>query len=206
MKSRSLFAPRILKIAIAGTAIAGLAAFGAAPANAELEITSSVSQMNILGFDAEVAAANGYELRVNEDGDSVSVPMSNAEGDFEGATGVVIEEGASTARGVVGGPCGTSWVYFQAGNTQFRTGYQINSNLGQAGSHVWNVTVSTIAGMGGQVGAYPMTGVAPLFSPSWQGIRTIKEQYTSKGSAVAGGTAITTTGIICGSNGPTANY
>jgi hypothetical protein len=60
--------------------------------------------------------------------------------------------------------------------------------------------------MGGAVGTYDMSGLAPLNSATWQGIRKIVQPYTSKASALAGGTAVTTAGWICGSGNPTAKY
>ncbi|WP_368497461.1 hypothetical protein [Herbiconiux sp. A18JL235] len=127
--------------------------------------------------------------------------MSNAPGDFSGSRGSML----ATQGITVPGDCGNSWIYFQNGNTQIRTGYVIKSSRGQAFSHTWSATVATL-GMGGATGSYPMSGLAPLHSASWQAIRTIVQPYTSKASALAGGTAVTTAGWICSSGDPTAKY
>jgi hypothetical protein len=193
------------------TITAGLA-FGAlstglpAPLTADTQAASAseravVTLMSVIGFDASVAAEHGYELRTAPDGNAASVPVGNAAGDFTGALGGSVGLDHNT----VPGDCGNSWIYFQNGDTEIRTGYLIKSDHGQAFSHRWSATVAT-EGMGGSIGTYDMTGIAPLNSASWQGIRKIVQPYTSKASAVAGGTAVTTGGFICGAGEPTAKY
>ncbi|MGA1838835.1 hypothetical protein VD659_18100 [Herbiconiux sp. 11R-BC] len=167
--------------------------------------TSTVveAHMSVIGFDAEVAAAHGYELRTADSGEQFSVPVANAPGDFSNSFG---DGRPSDAAGLeVAGDCGTSWIYFQLGNTQFRTGYSIRSDRGQAFSHIWSATIAT-GGRSGGIGSYPLSGAAPANSAVWQAVRRIVEPYTSIGSAVAGGTAVTTAGWICGSGNPTAKY
>ena len=157
--------------------------------------------MTVIGFDPAVAADHGYELRSAPSGAQLSVPVGNTPGDFTGALG-----SASITAGItVPGDCGSSWIYFQNGDTEIRSGYLIKSDHGQAFSHTWRATVAT-EGMGGAVGSYDMSGLAPTNSATWQAIRRIVEPYTSKASALAGGTAVTTAGWICGSGNPTAKY
>ncbi|WP_157802900.1 hypothetical protein [Compostimonas suwonensis] len=50
----------------------------AAPQSGE---TSLEALLSVVGYDAEVAASHGYELRVDDQGREVSVPISNAPGD-----------------------------------------------------------------------------------------------------------------------------
>jgi hypothetical protein len=77
--------------------------------------------MHSVGFDASVAAAHGYEIRTTPDSKQYSVP--------KGASAVV------TPHNVVGGDCGTSWVWEDGiGNlsVSLDTGFNVYTGVGPA--------------------------------------------------------------------------
>jgi hypothetical protein len=141
-------------------------------------------------------------LRVTDTGEQFSVPVTNAPGDYSKSYSDGRSSGVASLE--ANGDRGTSWIYFQLGNKQFRTGYRIKPDRGQAFSHLWSATIST--GRTGGTGSYNLSGAAPANSATWQAIRRIAEPYTSIGSAMAGGTAVTTAGWICSSGNPVATY
>lgn len=190
--------------AVAATAAIVLGFGGAAQASerdSEVVFAATVP-MNIIGYNEEVAEANGFRL-VEVDGETISIPVS------EEARAIVSDAavlGQAHARGEVFGDCGSSYVY--GSRTIFQTvlidtGYQINL---PSVYHNWNVAVTTSAGF-----LHDQNFSGLNFSNQWG-----DSQYTPNlGSSVLGGGIVSVTlgsyaqridGAICYSGNPNDGF
>lgn len=96
---------------------------------------TQVSKMEVVGYDREVAAANGYEVRVDSHGAEYSVPI----GTPDAGPGQISTYGTGTADG----DCGWSYVTLTSSqvNSQpdkMRSGYVVD---GAVAFGKWGVTV-----------------------------------------------------------------
>lgn len=147
---------RLLRVYCAAMigAVLTLLVAGAAPASAsgaEHNSTTTFQQrivvpMKSAGFDAKVAAANGYEIRKTRSGQQYSVRKGTP-------------RGSEALFDIVNGTCGTSWVFVSGiGNAkvQMETGYSVLMNVL---SRSWRVVLvdnggaSTHSFSGGATGA-----------------------------------------------------
>ena len=175
-------------VVLASVLVAPVAA-GAAPAGDDAlgKTVHLVAPMKAVGFDAKVAAANGYEIRMASDGVPYSVKIGSTEG--------------PTAQNRLPGECGWSHVYFTPiGNRKavINTGFDVTP--APAVDFSWTVTVIDMWGVSNKGWGGPL-----WFRRSWVGTHT----FTSSGSGYATaqvtvGIAILSNGWICYSHGPWA--
>jgi hypothetical protein len=148
--------------------------------------------MHVEGFDAKVAAENGYEIRTLPDGKQYSVPQNTQQG-------LAVPDDAASTNNAVKGNCGESYLYFYAKGGlkgEVTTGFKVNR---PAISYSWRVEVTDRAG----VGTLNWDG-GLAFRETWEGKRTTKG---ASGSAVAvvnpaDSYALLSNGAICVSGGP----
>lgn len=190
-----------------------LVSMGAQPAVAlpdeEPMVQSESVPLTITGWDAGVAQQNGYEARSDSEGNEFIVPMSNAPGDFTGATAFpqgVSSDGVEAATddvvqpfGTVTGNCGTSSIFINWSGLDYWTGYTLNLGLGGAFSHVWRVSISMNSGSR----VANLDGLATFSSLSWvSGDKSIGLPGQDIFVWVSSGKATTTLGFECISLGP----
>ena len=111
---------------------------------------SATVQLTFTGYDAEIAASNGYDVRTDAEGWQYAVPTGTPAGSTEGATprfnpetGEVDSSG--TARNTVPGSCGTSTLTLYT-KTSGYTAYNLNGAFGGSVFHAWNITLSASTG------------------------------------------------------------
>ncbi|MEV7042320.1 hypothetical protein [Amycolatopsis sp. NPDC051061] len=145
------------------------------------------STMRSVGFDAEVAAAHGYEVRTAPGGQQYSVPKGTAAGNV----GVF---------NIVTGKCGSSWVYVSGiGNAQVQldTGFSVYANVV---SRQWRVGLSDNGGTSTQNFSGGATGAISAWT------RIVGGLTRGPGSAFirsnGSNFAILTDGNVCYSAGP----
>lgn len=117
----------ILVLALSATlAPLGLTA-PAAAAPAEKKVITIYAPMTVIGFDAKVAAANGYVIVAMKDGKRRSVKKGSVVGDV-------------SAAGTVSGNCGSSYLrmYGSVGRYSLQTGFTLKRG---ALTYRWGVDV-----------------------------------------------------------------
>ncbi|GGM40339.1 hypothetical protein GCM10012275_09100 [Longimycelium tulufanense] len=101
------------------------------------------SGMVVVGFDRDVARANGYEVVTLPDGREASVPRDQADAV---RTGRIPPLGRDEAYGT----CGMSWIEFNGkgynAEAWHRTGFVISNNFSPAISFKWLVEISDNGG------------------------------------------------------------
>lgn len=160
------------------------------------------------GFDAQVAAANGYKIVTNADGTQASVPVTAAAAAqkqqavgalsaIQGRTGIVTPDGT--------GNCGASWASgVKAANdtVKFSTGFQVDL---AATHHTWTVYATgaitgnswTTSGGGPATGGQSWTGAIPsVIGPGVGGVPFLS----------ANASVILVDGTVCYSDGPTFTF
>jgi len=171
------------------------------------------------GFDAEIAAKNGYELRVDGNGDQYISPKANAAGDMTGThylprevdkTGDIVEhltsaelDGDVTANGIVEGDCGASAIFFDS-NSQ-SSGYSTSYSFNKPGGtyeHTWRVTGSSSL----STKTYNLDGLAPFGGAGWvSGQKFFSQTGFVRTIKVTTGVAYGVLGWVCFSGNPTAS-
>ncbi|WP_145831057.1 hypothetical protein [Actinoplanes teichomyceticus] len=175
--------------------------------------TKAEGGLSLVGFDAEVARAHGYEVVTLPNGSQASVPTDQAaaasSGKYVPTSGVLKKKtsgGATTFDyAEVDGECGRSYVSLWAqGNrrAELDTGLHVdNVDAGTPWDVHWSVTISDNGGTSRQ--DYN-EGQGKFAGKSWLG--GIRSLGLSSGLATAKVTvasfAITTSGWICYSNQP----
>ena len=183
---------RKLLIPIVATAVLALLAPTAAqasavPASIPTKSFRVVKPMQVVGFDREVAAANGYEIRVNNEGQEYSVPVGS--------------DASVTPSNTVTGNCGSSYVQITpVGNRKalIQTGFTVYTG---AVDFDWVVHVIDNYGVSNKT-----WGGALAFRSSWVGTNNFTSSGTGYASAeVTWGVAFLWDGTICFSLGPFAS-
>lgn len=186
----------------------GVAPAVAAPQGDSPTIIST--PLTFIGFDAAVAAANGYELRTDSTGRQYITSISTPAGVFTGAhylpqnvdaSGSVTakKQGLASPNGVVPGDCGNSSIFFESEH-QYQTSYTFNEPGGTY-EHVWFVTGTS--SLGGQT--YDDSGYAPFGGVGWvSGLKTMTQPGHVTYIVVSTGYAIGVLGYVCGSGNPSA--
>lgn len=168
------------------------------------------------GFDSEIAAKNGHELRVDSRGLQYITSIATPAGDLTGANylprpvdvnGEVIggvpesaKAGTASARGVITGDCGSASIFFES-NTQYQTSYTFNKPGGTF-DHTWIVrgTSSTSSK------DYNLSGLAPYGGAGWiSGLKSFSQSGWVDFIKVTTGTAYGVLGYVCYSGNPTAS-
>lgn len=159
---------------------------------------SSVMPMTIVGFDEEVATANGFEI-VKEDGVLRSVPITDEAkaimAEFE------VEPGEFSPSGTVVGDCGTATIDGTKGSgdwVSLRTGYSVYNHVSHRN---WSVVV---------------TGFVTGFSYAWPSASTSRTWYAEAGGTAVGpgigfvpavaANVVLIDGAICYSGGPSFGF
>ena len=190
------------KAAVAGFALAvivtlglpGVASANADDPNQDPEVYSA--PMNLVGFDAEVAAAHGYEIRTTPKGRQYSVPVGTP-ADYVPAASETAPGpatiGTPTPMGISYGNCGYSYVYVY--ETYVNTGYAVAYGVFYS---KWGVKVSS-------VGAYQDFNLDHgSTGPYWDFSQGITSYHQGSGYAEVnpGSYAVMTNGGTCYSTGP----
>ncbi len=159
--------------------------------------TVDVVPMNVVGYDAAVAAANGFEIVTDEFGVQSSVPVTKAAQKLNQSIG-----GGATTNGSsrVTGDCGYSTINLQRYNlSQVRivTRYNVNRAVQ---SRFWFVSLYGAAG-------------APLYSfaggagdPYWSGVAVVNYGSSGWGNVTPGSNVTLVNGAICWSGSPGAGF
>jgi hypothetical protein len=169
--------------------------------------------LNFTGYDPARAAANGYEVRIDEDGLQFAVPAGTpsdsevgATPKFDPSTGRVTQSGSGgdTASKTVPGNCGTATFDFTS-NTTFYTAYDLNGAFGASLGHTWHVAIQSRI----DAGSYDLGGLppAPGASLHWEDTHAWDEvaDRNTVVSGVAGGTVVTVLGS-CESGQPADSW
>ena len=160
--------------------------------------------MSFSGFNADVAAENGYELRSNELGEQFVVPISNATGDFSGSTPLPapVDENGNVvvnphARGGITLNCGSSSIFFEGGVSGGPT--PPPTLPGGTFDHIWRVTAVSAEGSR----EYNLDGLAPFGGAGWvSGEKAFDQPGTPTYIKVTMGIAFGRLGLACVSGGP----
>jgi hypothetical protein len=165
------------------------------------------------GFDAEIAAQNGYELREDAEGRQYITSIDTPVGDMTGANYLPREvdengdltvevteselEGIVTQRGVVTGTCGSSSIFFESSN-QYQTSYTFNKPGGTF-EHTWIVRGTS----GSSTKSYDLSGLAPFGGVGWiSGLKSLNQSGFVDYIKVTTGVAYGVLGYVCFSGNP----
>lgn len=175
-----------------------LLGFGLGPAVADesSDTSEATVRMTYGGFDEEVAAANGYDIRVDDRGVKYSIRASTPKGITKGAKYIPGQEpsheGQVQPYDTTFGDCGTATL---TGNGKsFYTAYAVTDPwAGTPVSHMWRVAVSSSQGYH----VYNLDGLAPIFSNSWSTTRNIAFRGWPYSGVVSYGKVSTSFGFAC---------
>lgn len=166
----------------------------------------STVQLTFNGYDAETAAANGYDVRTDADGWQYAVPTGTPADSTEGATpkfnpatGEV--KSSDVARDTVPGSCGTSTLTLYT-KTSGYTAYNLNGSFGGSLYHNWNINL-VAAGSGQQY--VDRSGLPPFPGALNWGTNFSYNVHASETGATVNGVAsgiVTTTLGSCSSGSP----
>ena len=206
------------KSILAGVVVAAIVLLPAAAANASTvspaptptPVTTTVHQnMVVKGYDAKVAAANGYKIVTNADGTQASVPVTAAAiAQQKQADQRMVAARTATAVPAASGSgvvCGDSWAsgVKKANNTvAFHTGFIV---YGAVSFHTWSVYAVgvvtangwTTAGNGPVSGTQSWSGAIPsVVGPGVGGVPALSPSAS----------VLLVNGAICFSYGPTFTF
>lgn len=198
MKNRNTFAIGLVAaITLAGTSSS--AAMATSP-DSDSSVRVEVA-MELTGFDAEVAAAHGFEIRSTASGRQFSVPVGTPD-DFQPAlkdtAPAPLPAGSISTKAAIKGDCGSSFVTVD--NWTVTTGYTVSYGVLYS---KWGVSVLSGAG------TYQDFNLDHGSSgPIWDTARAINSNHSGWGSAsVNGGSyALMTNGGTCYSGGPVERF
>lgn len=123
-------------------------------AEPELEPGTYTQGMTIVGYDRELAASNGYEIRIDSQGREYSVKK-----------GTPKDQGSTQRTTTIRGNCGSSFVTITAaGGKRIATGYTVRDAVSFS---KWGATVSAPGATVNYNMDHGITG------PSWSTYRTI---------------------------------
>lgn len=175
---------------------------GPASANSS-ESPNTTKQLQVAGYDEDVAQEHGYRIDKQKDGSFKSVPVTD-EAKKETAT---VERRAQNDQidvfNSVGGACGTSHLYVGTPSSkkiQIDTGYAIT--LGIPAHRTWGVS--------GSVGSGTFDEDFSGFSvkPTWSETRQVSVGDSSSGFAQLNSNSkvVLTTGVVCTDMNPTDSW
>lgn len=184
--------------ALAMTAAAAIVIATASPATAsEPDAAQHIeTPLEITGFDAQVAEANGFEIIEYEDGSWESVAVTEDAKKLNAETGLVGGEPGTASRGSVTGNCGTAWVdaWANGRTVTVQTGYNVSAPV--ANRIGWAVTLWTWSG------AFTLNWPDGPSGASWYGQGGVNYGSATSGNAIAGGSVLLINGTLCGSGLP----
>lgn len=191
---------KILGGTVLGAVVALTVGLGSTAAHAEdgpvpTEELNTVVPMTVTGYDADVAAANGFEIVVHDDGSWESVPVTpEAQAAAEQSGAAALSGPDVSAQGTVYGNCGSAMLETdRSGNLVTAvTGYDVIAAVSNRIS--WSVVFVTWNGV--QTLSWP-SGPSPAH---WRGYGGIING--AAGFANAYGDVILITGAVCGSGAP----
>lgn len=178
--TRAISLTAVFAVAMLAMAVGASRSSAAATAPARAERVT----MTVVGFDAKVAAANGYALRREANG---------------AAQLVNVRTGAAVPENLLRGTCGYSWYYLSkrtAKTWTFWTGFTIYAAYGSAVDYSWTTHVAGPA-------RYSVTddfGGGLLFRSSWQSKNQKFHAFGRRGEyhgVVSSGLAVTDLGYVC---------
>lgn len=152
--------------------------------------------MTVGGFDADVAAKNGFQITVDADGNQESVPVS----DSAKALVAAAEQAGHVDLGRIGGRCGSSWLEMaRAGGSSvyFNTGYSVYL------PSLWhNWAVDIFSSHGGYSFGLDGGPSAPTWDDGWT--TNVGNSSGTHGNVRPGSLAVLTNGDVCYSGSPTS--
>jgi hypothetical protein len=181
-------------------------ALGASASEAPAEPETLTQQLGFSGFNSEIAAENGYEMRTNTTGEQLVVPLTNAPGDFTNGTPMpapVDDEGDvvvdPNARGVAPNDCGDAAIFFEGNfGNEYSTSYTFTL-AGGAYEHTWRV--AAFGATGAQ--SYNLDGLAPFGGVGWvSGLKDFGALGTANQVGVSQGIVYGVLGFTCVALGP----
>jgi hypothetical protein len=191
--------PTVAALAVCATlavavSLSGSAAFASpATASSPAKPANAVKvAMHIVGFDASVAAANGYTIKTDANGKQRSIKND--------ASTNAVESNVVTPDNQIDGNCGSSWIYYNAiGNSSasISTGFAL---FFPATSYWWFVRINDAGGQNNHVWA---GGLANLFGWSvYQQVGGLSHGLSVATVSVQS-SAVLANGGVCKSGGPT---
>ncbi|MEV8241968.1 hypothetical protein AB0O90_17115 [Microbacterium testaceum] len=156
---------------------------------------NTVVPMTVTGYDADVAAANGFEIVVHDDGSWESVPVTpEAQAAAEQSDAAALSGPNVSARGTVYGNCGSAMIDTDRNGNLVTvvSGYDVVAPV--ANRINWSVVFVTWNGV--QTLSWP-NGPSPAHWRAYGGIIN-----GAAGFANAYGDVVLITGAVCGSGGP----
>ncbi|RFA19989.1 hypothetical protein B7R25_10450 [Subtercola boreus] len=152
--------------------------------------------MTIHGFDADVAAENGFTIITNAEGIQESIPVS----DSAKALVVAAAQEGHQNTGTLTYSCGSSWLTMtRAGSTSvyFNTGFKVYLPTLW---HSW--AVDMFSSRGGYSVGLDGGPTPPVWDDGWT--INVGSSFGTHGNVRPGSFAVLTNGAFCYSNSPTA--
>lgn len=153
--------------------------------------------MNIVGYDAGIAAANGFEIVTDENGVQTSVPVTDE------AKAIVAEyEGGPQARNTVWGDCGSASLFITRLGIYTIVIETAYSAYLPSVSHVWDVDGAVTSG------TYSEAFSGLNFSNTWYAAHNVGVNNNTSGFGVvrSGSRAYLIDGAICYAYGPSDSW
>jgi hypothetical protein len=157
---------------------------------------SSRVEFRLTGFDPQVAADHGWEVRIDDEGWQCSVPRGTPVDSCPEDFRLKVDGFAST--NTLYNDCGYSWLYWESSRTRYETGYFIYAPKGAPLTHAWQVFFDTNRGPVVQV----LNGLGPI-GPRWVHQGSLNGATGSYGKAT--GSVLLSSGATCSSSGPVAS-
>jgi hypothetical protein len=184
LTARLAAVPLLAFVALIAVVGSPASAAPAAPATHE----QATGTMHIVRFDAKVAAAHGYEIRIGENGRQYSVKVGTAAG-----------AGTVSPANQVDGNCGSSYVYYTArGNSSasISTGFNL---FYPADSYWWFVRINDAGGQNNHIYAGGLGG-----SYGWSVFDVVGglSHGYSQATVSTASSALLVNGGVCTSGGP----
>jgi hypothetical protein len=209
MRKVSKYAAQVscLLLAMAFTTVSPAVAANVAPSEELLMSDASVSTetapMFIAGYNEEVANANGFEIVIDEDGNTHSIPVTDEAKKLAAEFEQVPDPGFSTF-GTVLGDCGTSSLFVsKSGSTKVyvTTSYSVYAPTWE---HHWYVDGAAASG-GFTIN---FSGGNYASSNKWNAWRdvSVNNNVSAFAQVRAGSFAQLITGAICYSGAPSDRY
>ena len=203
MKTRRSWPALAVAFAALILAVSTTPAYASDELLAETDAECKAVPLNAIGYDAEVATRNGYEIVTYPDGTWESIPVGPAAVAFEEARlSAPRYEAAPDNYGQVGGKCGVSWIEVVPWSSQVNrvtSGYAVTHPV--ANRIGWSVQVASVGGwplLWWNDGASPTTwqGTGYFSVAGWGGTAWVQSSSS----------VLLINGTICGSNSPSVSF